>query len=251
MTGPVTGVFGLTPPLGQGGVVAVFELLGGGQAGLQRGGGEGGQERLGDRGVDRDAADAQVPGAPAVDELAGAGAVVAGGGLVRALVVDRELAAAHAAAGQALQQRAAFPHRPGARLVRLRADVGADPGLVGLVGVPVQEPRVMIGDEHLPLALGQGAATDPGGAVGADVAVLAGLAEHVGARVSGMGEHVVHGMVGRLHPDDLGAVQVGGRLQREPQALVAQPQPDRADRPADGELGEDRGQDAGDGLVGM
>ncbi|MGB8383542.1 MAG: hypothetical protein WCG47_20215, partial [Dermatophilaceae bacterium] len=109
----------------------------------------------------------------------------------------------------------------------------------------------MIGDEHLPLALGQGAATDPGGAVGADVAVLAGLAEHVGARVSGMGEHVVHGMVGRLHPDDLGAVQVGGRLQREPQALVAQPQPDRADRPADGELGEDRGQDAGDGLVGM
>jgi hypothetical protein len=40
-------------------------------------------------------------------------------------------------------------------------------------------------------------------------------------------------------------------LQRELQALVAQVQPDPADRPADGELFEDHGDDAGDSLVGM
>ena len=47
------------------------------------------------------------------------------------------------------------------------------------------------------------------------------------------------------------AAQVGGRLQRESQALLAQPQPHPARRPAHREPLEDRGDDAGDGLVGM
>ena len=118
LAGLVAGLLDLAAPLRERGVVAVLELLGGGQAGLQRGGLQRGQERAGDRGVDRDAADAQVPGAAALDELAGAGAVVAGGGLGRAVVVDGELAAAGPAGGQALQQRAALPDRAGARLVR-------------------------------------------------------------------------------------------------------------------------------------
>src|SRR5262245_21902952 len=42
---------------GQRSIVAVFELLGGGQAGLPCGGGQGSQERPRDRGVDRDSAD--------------------------------------------------------------------------------------------------------------------------------------------------------------------------------------------------
>ena len=116
--GLVAGLLDLSAPLGERGVVAVLELLGGGQAGLQRGGLQRGQERVGDGGVDRDAADAQVPGAAAVDELAGAGAVVAGGGLGRAVVVDGELAPAGPAGGQPLQQRAALADRAGAGLVR-------------------------------------------------------------------------------------------------------------------------------------
>ena len=72
----------------------------------------------GDGGVDRDAADPQVPGAAAVDELAGAGAVVAGRGFAFAVVVDGEFAPAGPAGGQPLQQGAALPQRAGAGLVR-------------------------------------------------------------------------------------------------------------------------------------
>ena len=67
----------------------------------------------GARRVDGHAACAQVPGAAAFDHVAGAGAVVAGGGLVLALVVDGELAAAGPAGGQALQQGAALADRAG------------------------------------------------------------------------------------------------------------------------------------------
>ena len=202
--GLVAGLLDLAPPLRERGVVAVLELLGGGQAGLQRGGLQRGQERLGDRGVDRDTADAQVPGAAALDELAGAGAVVAGRGLGRAVVVDGELAPAGPAGGQPLQQRAALPDRAGARLVGPRAGVGADAGLVGLVGVPVDEPAVMFGDQNLPFALRKLVAAAC--AVAPSAPTLRRwrvLAEHIGARVGGMGEHVVHRMVGRLDPGDL------------------------------------------------
>jgi hypothetical protein len=118
--------------------VAVLELLGGFQAGLQGGGLEGGQERAGagNGGVDRGAAGAQVAGAASLDHLPGAGAVVAGGGLALALVVDGELAAAGAAGRQALQQRAALADRPGSGLVCHRPDILLDPRLVGEVVLP-------------------------------------------------------------------------------------------------------------------
>jgi hypothetical protein len=114
-----------------------------------------------------------------------------------------------------LQQRAAFPDRAGAGLVRHGPDVAADAGLVGLVGVPVDEPAVVICDEHLPLALRQLPTPDPHLAVLAEVALLAGFAEHVGTGIGRVGEHGVHRVVGRLDPGDLGAEQVGGRLQTE------------------------------------
>src|SRR5206468_1904889 len=104
-----------------------------GRAAWRRHGLRRGQERAGDGLVDGHAAGAQVPGAAALDQLAGAGAVIAGGGLVLALVVDGELAAADTAGGQPLQQRAALADRAGAGLMRHRADVLPDPGLVGLV----------------------------------------------------------------------------------------------------------------------
>ena len=111
--GLVAGLLDLAAPLRQRGVVAVLELLGGGQAGLQRRRLQRGQERLGDRGVDPGATDAQMPGAFALDQLSGAGAVVAGCGLGRAVVVDGEFAPTGSADGQALQQRDPFPGRAG------------------------------------------------------------------------------------------------------------------------------------------
>ena len=66
-----------------------------------------------------------------------------------------------------------------------------------------------------------------------------------------MGQHVVHRVVGRLGPDDVGSADVGAWLQRELQALITQPQPGTPHRAADREPVEDRGDDAGDGLVGM
>ena len=56
--------------------------------------GQRGQERLGHRGVDAHAADPQVPQLLAVDEVAGAGAVVARGVVVPPVVVDGQFAAA-------------------------------------------------------------------------------------------------------------------------------------------------------------
>ena len=90
-----------------------------------------------------------VRGAAAVDQVAGALAVVVRHGLGRAAVEDGQLTAAGPAGGQALQQRAAFPDRAGARLAGLRADVGADALLVGQVGVPADEPGVSLGSPSL------------------------------------------------------------------------------------------------------
>ena len=159
--------------------------------------------------------------AAAVDDV-GALAVVVRDGLGRAAVEDRELAAAGPAGGQALQQRAAFPDRAGARLAGLRADVAADAGLVGQVGVPADESGVVIGDEDLPLVAGQPAAPLAQRAVRAEVPLLAGAAVDVGAGVSRVGQRGVHRMVGRLDPGDLAglAVQVDGLLQRPAQALL-------------------------------
>ena len=174
------------------------------QAGVQRGGGQRGQERGGDGGVDALSAGAHAPGAAAVDQFGGALAVVVRHAFRRAGVEDRELAAAFPAGGQALQQRAAFPDRAGARLAGLRADAGADAGLAGLVGVPVGEPGVVIGDEDLPLVAGQPAAALAQRAARVKVAFLAGPAVDIRARVGRVGQRGVHGMVGRLHPGDLG-----------------------------------------------
>src|SRR6266496_5070325 len=96
--------------------------------------------------------------------------------------------------------------------------------LVGLVGVPVDVSLVVVFDEHLPLLLRQYAAPDPQRPVVPDAAFLPAAAEGVRAGVGGMGQHVMHRMVGRLGPDDLRSADPGAGLQRELQALVTQPQ---------------------------
>ena len=111
----------------------------------------------------------------------------------------------------------------------------------------------MIGDEHLPLVLGQPTLAGAQDAVFADVAFAAGAPEGVGAGVGGVGEHVVHGMVGGLDPGEFTAVagDVADGLQRQLQALVAQPQPHATHRAGLGETFEDRGEHADNGLVGV
>ena len=116
--GVVAGPLDLPAVLFQDAVVAVLQFPGRGQAGGHRVAGHRGQEGLADGGVDGHAADPQVPQVLAVDEVAGAGAVVAGGVVVPSVVVDGEFAAAGPAGGQALQQRAALPDGAGAGLVR-------------------------------------------------------------------------------------------------------------------------------------
>jgi hypothetical protein len=116
-----------------------------------------------------------------------------------------------------LEQRGAFAEGAGAGLVCLRADVAADAGLVGLVGVPVDESTVVIFDEYLPLVLRQRMTVQAHHAVGVNTALLACSAEGVGTRVAGVGEDGVHGVVGRFHPGDLlVAGDVSVLLQRQP-----------------------------------
>lgn len=75
----------------------------------------------------------------------------------------------------------------------------------------------------------------------------------VGAGVGGMGQHAVHGRIGRRHPGDLGdlARDVQRPLHRPGHALVFQPQPDRAGRAEHLELGEHRSDQGLHLLVGM
>ena len=187
----------------------------------------------------------------AVDQVAGAGAVVAGGVVVPPVVVDGEFAAAGPAGGQALQQGAALPDGAGPGLVRDRPDVPADPLLVGQVVVPVQEPLVVVGDEHLPVVPAEPAPPGPQITVRGDVLLGAGAAVDVGAGVGRVGERGVHRMVRGFHPDHLRGrrCRTGSGLQRPFQLLFPQPQPGPADGPARGEPGEHRGDDPGDRLV--
>ena len=148
-----------------------------------------------------------------------------------------------------MQQGTAFPHRAGTGLVRPRAGVRTNASLVGLIGVPVDETVVVVGNEHLPLALRQSAAAGAQHPVLVDVTFEAGLAVDVRAGVDGMGEHLVHRGVGRLHPDDVRVGVVDVALQRHLQTLLLQPQPHSTGGATKRELFEDCRQDATDGLV--
>ena len=92
--------------------------------------------------------DVEAIAAAPLDEML-AGAVIAGR-RVAAAVVRAQTAAAMPAAGEALQECAAFPHgaaclvRPGSRVLR-------DALLVGLIGLPVDVASMMLFDQHLPL----------------------------------------------------------------------------------------------------
>ena len=127
-------------------------------------------------------------------------------------------------------------------------DVGAEARLIGLIGRPVNEARVVIEDQHRPFGAWQAANPPLDRAVGGDEALAAGLPIHIGASIHRAGEDLMDRRVGRRHPADVGHA-VG--LQGEGQALGAEPQPDLARRPHFREAREDGADRAGDGLVGM
>ena len=231
--------------------LAMAEFIDSGQTRRQRGRGQRGQKRVSDSGVDGEPAELQVSGPPALDERAGAGAVVARSGFTRALVEHGEFPPADPAGGQALQQGAALADGPGARLVTDRAGVGGDLLGVGQVGVPVDITGMVVLDQDLPLLAGQDPTAGPDLAVLTQAAFELRSSVDIGAGIGRVGQHVVHGVVGRLDPSDLSSMQIRRWGQRPLQALCAQPQPHRAGRSARSELLEHRSDDTPHRLVRM
>src|SRR6266700_3630977 len=108
---------------------------------------EGGDEGPRDGLVDLDAADVEAIDATALDQDL-AGAMIPRCGTAPA-IVHVQAASAVPATGEALQQGAALPHGA-AHFVRPGAGVPGDAILVGLIGLPIDEPRMMVRDEYLP-----------------------------------------------------------------------------------------------------
>ena len=140
-------------------------------------------------------------GPSSVDQVIARAVVAMGGGA--AGVVHLQAPAAPPAAGDALQEGTALAHRSSG-LVRPWPDVGVDAVPVGLVRGPVDEARVMIGDEHTPLRLGKRSGSLANPALIVHVALLLGPAVGVGPSVRRIGEHIVDCRVGGPDPADPG-----------------------------------------------
>ena len=159
----------------------------------------------------------------AADALARRGAIQLGAaaaqvpGRVTAVpgVADLHHPAALAAADQPGQQRRALAGGAAAVPAR-RLEVGPQPGLDVLPGVPVQITGVMAGDQHLPLLLRQ--LPVPADHVARRVQALfgAGAAEHVRARIRRVGQEVVDCGIGRLGPGDAAAAGLAAGQQQPP-----------------------------------
>ncbi len=145
--------------------------------------------------------------------------------------------AAVAATGQALQERRALSHGA-ARLVRPRAGVGGEPGLVGLIRWPIDEAFMVLLDQHLPFRLGQVSHAFFAPARGVERHLPARLAVGVCARIDRIAQYVVDGGVAGLHPADLAPLM---HPQRQAKALGSEPQPHTPRRTGLGESREDRG----------
>ena len=148
-------------------------------------------------------------------QLLGAGAHIARAVTFGSGVAGLHQPAALPAAQPALQQRRAFPRAPppdprGARqFCRSRA-------VLASIGGPVDEPGMVIGNEHRPLLAGQqhGALHHLAGRI--DAFLGAGAAEHERPGIDRIGEQVVHRRVGRRLPSCTRPVRVGRRGSSNP-----------------------------------
>src|SRR5262245_2965161 len=102
--------------------------------------------------VDLDTADVETVAAAPVDEVLAAAMIPRS--RVSTAIVRAQTTAAVAAAGDTLQECAAFSHgatRVGWIMVRPRPGVGSDACLVGFIGRPVDVALMVLPDEYLPL----------------------------------------------------------------------------------------------------
>src|SRR5258708_913989 len=146
--GGVGGPLDAETPLLERGLAICFEPLGSGERGSELCRLEGGDEGPRDGLVDLNAANVEAIDAAALDQDL-AGAMIPRCGTAPA-IVRVQAASAVPATGKALQQGAAFPHRA-AHFVRSGAGVLGDAILVGLIGLPIDEPRMMVPGCYLPL----------------------------------------------------------------------------------------------------
>src|SRR5262249_40586887 len=140
------------PPLLQSDFAFGFQPLGGGEGGGKPSRLQSSDEGPGDGLVDLDAADIEAIDTPVLDENL-ARAVVTWRG-VATTIVGVQTATAMATAGQPLQGQplqkgAALPHGA-ARLARSGLCIAGTALLVCLKGLPANEARMMLRDEHLP-----------------------------------------------------------------------------------------------------
>ena len=214
--------FHFQAPLRQSGVVVGLELFDSEPHGFHGGRRDGFQKRIGYGLLDGQTADGETVLPASIHDVF-AGAVVTGC-RVSAAIMGHQTPATMAAGGDALQQSRALSHRP-SRLMRLRPGVGIQPRLVGLVGRPVDETGMMLGNEDGPLSDGQMAYPFPDGAVFIDIAFIPSLAVGISASIHRIGQNVVDCGISRSDPTD-GANLTGGRLlQWKGQSFGAEPEP--------------------------
>src|SRR5215472_16310657 len=124
--------------------------------------------------------------------------------------------------------------------------IAGDAFLVCLIGLPVNEARMMLRDQHLPFGARQvsHALLAPAGGIEDDL--VAGSAIDVSAGIDRVGEHLVDGGVARLDPLDLAALM---HLQWEFEPLRAEPQPYAAGGAGLGVSGKDLADGSADGFI--
>jgi hypothetical protein len=136
-------------PLGKSSLAVRLEPFGGSEGGSDSGRLQRLQEGLGDGLIDLHAANINA----AVVDHGFTGAVITRADAAAA-IVGPQVAAAMTAPGEALEQRAALPDGA-AGAVSEWPGIGGEPRLVGFVGLPIDEARMMVRDQHRPLGARQ------------------------------------------------------------------------------------------------
>jgi len=83
--------------------------------------------------------------------------------------------------------------------------VGTDAHAIGLVGAPVDEALVMVGDEHGPLRLRQLAHPLLARTAAIECDLTAALAIGIGARIHRIRQHMIDGDIAGVDPTDAAA----------------------------------------------
>ena len=149
-----------------------------------------GEHFLQDSGLEPPSAEALAALLAAI-QLFRAGAQIAGAVALVAGVAGLHHPAALAAPQPALQQRRPFPRGAATEPAR-RPPVGPQPSGVGFEGGPVDEPGMMVGDQHRPLLTGQHDTVRDHLAGGVDALLGAGPAEHERPGIDRVRQEVVH-----------------------------------------------------------